>query len=458
MNKKNENKSKNIKNKKPKKKNKKLRIILLVILLIVIIAGGVFAYKTYKNGGGLGGMLATVAGHDENTKKNLGTFQVLLMGVSTDQEGVNLTDTIMVASYDPNKQEAVLISVPRDSYTGTNTKKAIASKKINALYNVSGDPQETLDAVNNLTGLTIKYYAIIKTEALIELVNAIGPIEYNVPINMDYDDVTQDLHIHLKAGAQQIDGKKAEHLLRFRHNNNGTSYPSEYGDNDIGRMRTQREFITAVISQTVKLENITKLGAILDVANRNLITNIDFKTLKDYLPYAVEFNTQNLKTASLPGSVPDLRKTNNVSIFVVDKEETQALMQELFYKEEGQEGDNTTTNNTINNTVNNTTNTTANNSKTKQKTKSEIKIEILNGSGNSKTLQNAIDDLKNKGYNVTKTGTTNATSKTTIINKKEIQESTMQDIKTTLGVGTISDSEVNSSKVDITIILGKDYK
>ena len=396
MNKKNENKSKNIKNKKPKKKNKKLRIILLVILLILIIAGGVFAYKTYKNGGGLGGMLATVAGHDENTKKNLGTFQVLLMGVSTDQAGVNLTDTIIVASYDPNKQEAVLISVPRDSYTGTNTKKAIASKKINALYNVSGDPQETLDAVNNLTGLNIKYYAIIKTEALIELVNAIGPIEYNVPINMDYDDVTQDLHIHLKAGVQQIDGKKAEHLLRFRHNNNGTSYPSEYGDNDIGRMRTQREFITAVISQTVKLENITKLGAILDVANRNLITNIDFKTLKDYLPYAVEFNTQNLKTASLPGSVPDLRKTNNVSIFVVDKEETQALMQELFYKEEGQEGDNTTTNNTINNTVNNTTNTTANNSKTKQKTKSEIKIEILNGSGNSKTLQNAIDDLKNK--------------------------------------------------------------
>ena len=453
MNKKSENKSKNIKNKKPKKKNKKLRIILLVILLVLIILGGVFAYKTYKNGGGLGGMLATVAGHDEKTKKNLGTFQVLLMGVSTDQAGVNLTDTIMVASYDPNKQEAVLISVPRDSYTGTNTKKATAAKKINALYNVSGDPQETLDAVNNLTGLDIKYYAIIKTEALIELVNAIGPIEYNVPINMDYDDVTQDLHIHLKAGVQQIDGKKAEHLLRFRHNNNGTSYPSEYGDNDIGRMRTQREFITAVISQTVKLENITKLGAILDVANRNLITNIDFKTLKDYLPYAVEFNTQNLKTASLPGSVPDLRKTNNVSIFVVDKEETQTLMQELFYKEE-QEGENTA----INNTGDNTTNVSTNTTKTKQKTKSEIKIEILNGSGNSKTLQNAIDKLKNKGYNVTKTGTTNATSKTTIINKKEIQESTMQDIKTTIGVGTISDSEVNSSKVDITIILGKDYK
>ncbi len=451
MNKKSENKSKNIKNKKPKKKNKKLRIILLVILLVLIILGGVFAYKTYKNGGGLGGMLATVAGHDENTKKNLGTFQVLLMGVSTDQAGVNLTDTIMVASYDPNKQEAVLISVPRDSYTGTNTKKAIAAKKINALYNVSGDPQETLDAVNNLTGLDIKYYAIIKTEALIELVNAIGPIEYNVPINMDYDDVTQDLHIHLKAGVQQIDGKKAEHLLRFRHNNNGTSYPSEYGDNDIGRMRTQREFITAVISQTVKLENITKLGAILDVANRNLITNIDFKTLKDYLPYAVEFNTQNLKTASLPGSVPDLRKTNNVSIFVVDKEETQALMQELFYEGETvTEGENAT--NTTGNTTSN------NNTTTKQKTKSEIKIEILNGSGDSKTLQNAIDNLKNKGYNVTKTGTTNSTSKTTIINKKGIQESTMQDIKTTLGVGTISDSEVNSSKVDITIILGKDYK
>ena len=39
------------------------------MLFIILIAGSVFAYKVYKNGGGMSGMLATVVGHDENTKK-----------------------------------------------------------------------------------------------------------------------------------------------------------------------------------------------------------------------------------------------------------------------------------------------------------------------------------------------------------------------------------------------------
>ena len=79
--------------------------IFLIVLLILIIAGCVFAYRVHRNGGGLSGMLATVVGHDENTKKNLGELKVLLMGVSTDQEGVALTDTIIVASYNPNTQK-----------------------------------------------------------------------------------------------------------------------------------------------------------------------------------------------------------------------------------------------------------------------------------------------------------------------------------------------------------------
>src|SRR5699024_3279078 len=116
--------------------------------------------------------------------------------------------------------------------------KATPFDKINALYSIS--PEKTLEAVNRITGLDIQYYIVVKTEALIQLVDAIGQVEFNVPIDMKYDDPTQDLHIDLKAGVQMIDGEKAEQLLRFRKNNDGTSYPTEYGDNDTGRMRTQR--------------------------------------------------------------------------------------------------------------------------------------------------------------------------------------------------------------------------
>ena len=252
------NKSQNQKTKqKPKKKMKMWKKIFLIILLILLIAGGTFAYRVHRNGGGLSGMLATVVGHDEEKRKSLGELQVLLMGVSTDQEGVALTDTIIVASYNPNTQKAVLLSIPRDSFTGTNTKRAVAADKINAIYNVTRDPMETVEAVNELTGLDLQYYAIVQTEALIELVEAIGPIEYYVPTDMNYDDTSQDLHIHFEEGLQEIDGQEAEELLRFRKNNDGTSFPEEYGDNDIGRMRNQREFITAVVEQTVKIENIT---------------------------------------------------------------------------------------------------------------------------------------------------------------------------------------------------------
>ena len=450
------NKSQNQKTKqKPKKKMKMWKKIFLIILLILLIAGGVFAYRVHRNGGGLSGMLATVVGHDEETRKSLGELQVLLMGVSTDQEGVALTDTIIVASYNPNTQKAVLLSIPRDSFTGTNTKRAVASDKINAIYNITRDPMKTLEAVNELTGLNLQHYAIVQTEALIELVDAIGPIEYYVPTDMNYDDTSQNLHIHFEEGLQEIDGQEAEELLRFRKNNDGTSFPEEYGDNDIGRMRNQREFIAAVVEQTVKLENITKLGSIIDIGSRNLITNVDFNLLKDYLPYAVEFSTENLQTASLPGSVPSLNQTNGVSIFVVDKEETEQLVKELFYPEELTEegttdGNTTATSSNITDTNTTSTGSTAN---------SNIKIEVLNGTNDGKVLQEVVNKLKAEGYNVSRTGTTTATSKTVIANKKDVSTTTMNNIKEVVGTGTISSSAGgSSSKADVTIIIGKDYQ
>lgn len=440
------------KSKETKKKRKIWKKVLIVIVLILLGASGVFAYKVHINGGGTKGILSTVL----DTKKDVGEFRCLVLGISTDEKGSLLTDTIMIASYNPQTQKAALVSVPRDTYTGKNTAKATAYEKINALYSRKEDPQTVLDAVNNLTGLDLQYYVIVKTEAFIKLVDAIGEVTFNVPIDMNYDDTSQDLHIHLKAGEQKLDGDKAEQLVRFRHNNNGTSYPDEYGNNDLGRMRTQREFIMAVIKQTAKVENITKLGQILDVAKENVITNIDFDVAKDYIPYIVEFNTDNLETAALPGTTPDWSKTNNVSIFVLDKVETKILINQMFELEDEEETSSNTTNttNSTKNTISNTTNTT---SSTTNKS-SNIKIEILNGTGSGNNLQKVTEKLKAKGFNVSRTGTTNETNKTVIINKKSVSETIMKDIKRAVGVGTISNVESGkSSKVDITIIIGKDY-
>ncbi len=438
-------KDKNMKNPKKKKTKKKTwKKVLLIIVLILLITGGVFAYKVHLNGGGMSGMLATMVGHDQYTKKNLGEFKVLLLGISTDQENVDLTDTIMVASYNPNTQKATLLSIPRDTYTGKNPAKATSYEKINALYNRKHRPDETLEAVNEITGLNIEYYVVIKTEALIKLVDVIGGVTFNVPIDMDYDDTSQNLHIHLKAGEQKLDGDKAEQVVRFRHNNNGTSYPEEYGDNDTGRMRTQREFIMQVVKQTAKPENIFKLGQILDVAKEYIITNIDFNIAKDYIPYIVEFNTDDLLTETLPGTNTN-KNTSGTWIFIHDKAQTKTLIQELFYDRDIEETGDETSEEANTDTA------------TIDVNKSDITVEVLNGSGTASNLQKVVSQLQGAGFKVTRTGSTNTTPKTTINNKKSIKETLLKNIKDVIGTGVIQSSESSSSKVDVTIIIGKDY-
>ena len=302
-----------IKNKKRKKKHPILKRVLIVILIVILVVVGVFIYKVQKNGGGLKGLITTVVGSDIDKVNNLDDLYLLCIGKSQ-----NMTDTLMVVKYSPKTQSAVALSVPRDSYVGTNKATASAWDKINAKYQIN--PQATVDAVNKLTGLNLKYYLTVDTQALRRLVDTVGGVYFDVPIDMDYDDCTQDLAIHLKAGYQLLDGVQAEGVVRFRHNNNGTSYSTEYGDNDLGRMRTQREFIKEVFKQVMKAENITKINKLFEIAQQEVATNIPWDVLKDYIPAFVEFNAENLKTDALPGTP---RYINNLSFFLVQYQKTQ---------------------------------------------------------------------------------------------------------------------------------------
>ena len=444
---------------KPKKKHKILRtilrVIIIIIILIVLFAGGFVGYSVYKNGWGLKSLLQTAVGTSEEEMQNLGEFKVLILGVSEDIS-VALTDTIMVASYNPQTQKAILLSVPRDTFVGKSKTSATSYDKINAIYQ-KGGAEETLKRVNDLTGLNIEYYVVISNNALVELVDEIGGVQFDVPMDMNYDSANQDLHIHLKAGEQKLNGEQAEGLVRFRKHNTGTSYSHEYGSDDYGRMKTQRDFIKAVAEQTLKAKNITKVGNLIDIVKENVTTNItDWNTVKKYIPSAVDFNMDNLETAAVPGESARIPAKTGLWFFLADEVQTKQLVTELFAEENGESQNNTNTN--LNNVANQNTvekNKTTNNSTST--TTSNINIEVLNGSGDSKSLTEVTKLLKSKGYTVYKTGTTTSTSKTTIINKSGIADDTISDVKKALGKGIISSSSSNANKADITIIIGKDY-
>ena len=446
------------KNKNNKKKKsvvgKIFKFILLLLLIAIIVYVINFAIQYFKHTKNMEGkeydpLSAVALGIDPQKLKEVERLNVLILGESgIPGEDYKLTDSIMVASYNPQTQQASLLSIPRDTYVGkkdknTATSNYLASYKINTVYRNGTNIPETIECVNNITGLNLDKYLLIDTDAIIEVVDAIGGVTFDVPIDMDYDDPAQDLHIHLKAGEQLIDGEKAEQLLRFRHNNDGTSYPSEYGDNDIGRMRTQREFIQVTAKQLLRVENVTKVLNLMDIVFKNVKTNLDMETLKYYIPYIFKFNTSNIVSDTLPGT-PE--KCNGIWIYTANKTQTKQVIQDLFTDKIVEEE---------NNEESTSTNTIDGENTTKES--KEITIELLNGTGNKEILAEVKEKLKEKGYVVSKSGTTSSTDKTTIINRTSQSNQKSKEIKQLLGVGTIT-SGSNNTKVDFTIIIGKDYK
>lgn len=307
--------------KKKKKKNPFLRVSILIIILIGIFFLCNFCFNRLRDANY--NILAALLGHNEETLKNLDKLQVLILGEST-----GMSDTIIVASYDPKTQKASLMSIPRDTFTGENKSSAKYYHKINALYNYGETPEKTVEAVNEITGLNIKHYIIVDTEALIKLVDTIGGLEFDVPIDMNYDDSTQDLHIHLKAGYQKLTGKQVEQLVRFRHNNDGSSYPFSYGNEDHGRSKTQRNVVIALAKQSLQLKNVKEISNIIDILEEYVDTNMNLDIIKDYIPYATKMDMNNINVGRLPG-YDDV--VNGIWFFFYDEEETKILVDELFY-------------------------------------------------------------------------------------------------------------------------------
>ena len=424
-----------------------INVEIKILFCYSILGKSIFGYKSHVNGGGMQGLLATLVGNDKETLEELEPIQFLLLGVSTDLGG-KITDTIMVATYNPKNQTASLLSIPRDTYTGKDHSQGRPNEKINALYTKGID--KIREKVNELTGLDLKYYMVVDNEALIKLVDVIGGVEFDVPTNMNYHDDTQGLSIELSKGVQVLDGDHAEQLLRFRKNDDGTGYPAEYGPDDIGRMKTQRNFIMATAKQTLQAKNIFKIKDIIDIIYEYVDTNISISNIKAYVPYAINFNVENLKSAVLTGTSVGPTQSGNLYapywFILTNKTEAQKVLEDLYSENEDEETEKNFNTSNSGQVINIPTDET-----------SRIKISLINASGSQNKLTKAQKLLKEQGYNI-KTSDESVISKTTIINNTDVSEKYIEQIKSLLGVGVVSSNSTISNNIDITIIIGKDYK
>ena len=173
-----------------------------------------------------------------------GFYTILLSGLDDDNGG---SDTNILMAVDTVNGYVYGVSIPRDSKAIIGGK----ARKINYAYN-KGGTELLASTVSEQLGIPVDYTVCVNLQGFTALVDAIGGVDFEVPINMDYDDPIQGLSIHFKKGMQHLSGADALRVVRFRHNNDGTGYGSE----DLGRMQTQQKFLKAVAKKMFSFENL----------------------------------------------------------------------------------------------------------------------------------------------------------------------------------------------------------
>ena len=215
-------------------------------------------------------------------------------------------------------------------------------------------------------------------------------------------------------------------------------------------MKTQRNFIMATAKQTLQAKNIFKIKDIIDIIYEYVDTNISISNIKAYVPYAINFNVENLKSAVLTGTSVGPTQSGNLYapywFILTNKTEAQKVLEDLYSENEDEETEKNFDTSNSGQVINIPTDET-----------NRIKISLINASGSQNKLTKAQKLLKEQGYNL-KTSDESVISKTTIINNTDVSEKYIEQIKSLLGVGVVSSNSTTSNNIDITIIIGKDYK
>lgn len=226
----------------------------------------------------------------------------LLTGIDSALGG---SDVIMLASLDLETGSVRVLQIPRDTFVN---RQGSTSHKINAIYSSAAakarktgkSADEAAEAGNRALrafletsfGITIDHYISVNTEGLRKIVDAVGGVDLTVPQDLNYDDESQDLHIHLKKGKQHLDGSGAEQFVRYR---------SGYQTADYGRMDAQKIFLSAFFH---KIKTEFTLPTLIKLSSACIAYTDSDLSAADLVPLiraAIQVSEENVKMITLKG-------------------------------------------------------------------------------------------------------------------------------------------------------------
>ena len=293
-----------IKNKiKISKKTKIISAVLAVALFVgTIFVSGIIngKFNTENN------LLIKV-----NTDAREGNkFNFLMLGV----DNANKVDTIMAFNFDGNI--LTCLNIPRNvALSVSEDVPANGSKNLSVLLSEENGDQKVIDAIKETLGIPVHYYAKVKMDAIADVVDFVGGIEYDIPYNMKYEDPAQDLHISLMAGKQVLSGKQVEHLLRFRDR--------QHPNGDEIRVMTWQSVVKAFLNQAVIGNKIRNLSELYEIATKNIKTNYSLNDLKKDFNNIKNINRNNIIIENIRGRNVTL---NGYFVFHINYVESEPIL------------------------------------------------------------------------------------------------------------------------------------
>ena len=268
---------------KPKKMTARTKWFIAFIALFIIAAsaGALFAASGYFD--------APKPPPSEGMLSAKDKANIMIMGVDSREDDVGRSDTLMVATIDPKKDQASLLSIPRDTRVKI---KNHGFDKINHAYAFGGH-ELTKDTVENFLGVTLDHYIIIDTHAFQRIIDTIGGIDIDVEKRMYYEDPWDDdggLVINLQPGMQHMDGKTAITYVRYRDE-----------EGDLGRIQRQQKFMKAIFDKIASPAIIMKIPSIIKEVSNSIKTDMSIRQMIEFAGTIKESQKNGLKTDMVPG-------------------------------------------------------------------------------------------------------------------------------------------------------------
>jgi len=260
-------------------------VLAIIILATTVFASGILNgtfLKSYNN-----------SLMELNTDKVTGNdFNLLFVGLDSN----NRADAIMLLTVQENEIKG--LSIPRNTL--------LEGKRVSDIVATENGDQELIDALKTTLSIPIHYYAKMDLSAVKEIVDNVGGIDFEVPMDMVYDDPHQDLHINLKKGVHTLNGEGVCQLLQFRRG---------YPEGDLSRIQLHQQFIKEFIKQKLNKDNIDKAPEIFKVISGNIKTNYPISNLKQDMKIISAINSNNIIFETIPGKVTML---NEMPVYELD--------------------------------------------------------------------------------------------------------------------------------------------